>query len=31
MIYDLLLVISSPPIENTLIDHYTDLLHDFTK
>ena len=31
MIYDLLIVFSSPPIENSRIDHFTDLLHDFTE
>ena len=30
MIYDLLIVFSSSPIENSRIDHFTDLLHDFT-
>ena len=30
MIYDLLIVFSSPPIENIGIDHFMDLLHDYT-
>ena len=29
MIYDLLIVFSSTPIENICIDHFTDLLHEF--
>ena len=28
--YDLLMVVSSTPIENSRIDHFTDLLYDFT-
>ena len=28
--YDLLIVFSSSPIENSRIDRFTDLLHDFT-
>ena len=31
MIYDLLIIFSSPPIENSSIDHFKDLLHDFTE
>ena len=30
MIYDLIKVFSSPPIKNSLIDHFKDLLYDFT-
>ena len=30
MIYDLLIVFSSPPIENSRINDFTDLLYDFT-